>query len=63
MKGGIDIDELQLDYLIVRTALEELTYAVSEGANIGKYLLNARVALQWSRTLTELGENCEGCED
>lgn len=63
MKGGLDTVQLQLDYMMVRLALEGLLYAVSEGANIEQHMVNARTALQWALTLDELGENCEGCED
>lgn len=57
----INVEELQQDYLIVRNALETLTYAVSEGAGVGKALEGARTALQWTKTLIELGEDCD-CE-
>lgn len=58
----IDFDELQIDYLMVRLALEGLVYAVSEGVDVDKHMLNSRQALQWAKTLDELGETCEGCE-
>jgi len=63
MKGEFDIEELKLEYRVLQLALQYLTYAVSEGRDIGKYLLNARKALQFARTLDELDENCDGCEE
>lgn len=47
-----------IDYLIIRRALEELTFYVSEmqfiPAAVTQRLENARIALQWTPALEEL---------
>lgn len=57
----VDLDDLMMNYIIVRSALETLAYDVSEGTDVGKALVGARVALQWTLTVAEIHDDCE-CE-